>query len=81
MATVSVPLPPGHEVAPGAVECTQAIVAVTLGIGIANYLWAVRLYNRRRAATPTDGVILHRQWRDDHRRDALGRPVPRPGTG
>jgi hypothetical protein len=36
------------------VECTQAIVAVTwgIGIGIANYLWAVRLYNRRRAATP-----------------------------
>jgi hypothetical protein len=33
-------------------ECTQAIVAVTWGIGIANYLRAVRLYNRRRAATP-----------------------------
>ena len=51
------PLPPGHEAALtlGAVERTQAIVTVTWGIdiGIANYLWAVRLYNRRRAATPS----------------------------
>jgi hypothetical protein len=28
---------------------------------LASYLWAVRLYNRRRAATPTDGVVLHRK--------------------
>jgi hypothetical protein len=47
-------LPLGHEAALtlGAVECTQAIIAVTWGIGIANYFWAVRPYNRSRAATP-----------------------------
>ena len=34
---------------------TQAIVAVAWSVGIAlvSYLWAVRLYNRRRAATPS----------------------------
>jgi len=47
-----VPLPPVHEVAPGAAECTQAIVTVAWSIGIASYRWAVRLYNRRRAAAP-----------------------------
>jgi len=34
---------------------TQAIVAIAWSIGIAliSYLWAIRLYNRRRAATPS----------------------------
>jgi ABC-2 type transport system permease protein len=33
---------------------TQAIAAIawSIGIALASYLWAVRLYNRRRAATP-----------------------------
>jgi ABC-2 type transport system permease protein len=30
-----------------------AAVAWSIGIAAASYLWAVRLYNRRRAADPT----------------------------
>jgi ABC-2 type transport system permease protein len=29
-----------------------AAIAWSIGIALAGYLWAVRLYNRRRAATP-----------------------------
>jgi ABC-2 type transport system permease protein len=29
-----------------------AAIAWSIGIGVAAYLWAVRLYNRRRAAEP-----------------------------
>ena len=49
------PFTPVTQTVRGLLTGTQAIAAIawSIGIALASYLWAVRLYNRRRAATPS----------------------------